>query len=450
MVGRRTMAGAPDCDRRWGDLLLGHVPSLGRALVDSASCIMPSTAPPDIEYLRINMRVRRILFAIFAVHLVMCIRFFHKYVDAAPWLVHVAYAAAALLALLVVLHSRFLFGLFTTTWALVMALAGLLLLVLVAYPRADALREVGRGSDQDDCVRTLVHNVFNLRNPFGFGYFGDPCSTGPSEFFLFWPVQVSTGFFILAPVLWTAAGYWVLRQVTNRAVAVLLTLSLFSSWLFLEMSSEGSDMVAIAWLFTAGTVACGQGLRKERPGLLLVGAFSYVMFAGSRVPLLIVATGSLLVLLMAAGTRAVPVAASVLFATTALYVGSYAVAPDAFTPGHLVGKSLRIIRELGGGLQIIGAVVGLTLVAALALLASRRELRAVARRHYYPLNAMVMAVPMAAAALWDLSRRGYELGTWEGLNYLFLAVPALLVAGGEVISTQTSRAPRSPGAGEIT
>ena len=174
------------------------------------------------------------------------------------------------------------------------------------------------------------------------------------------------------------------------------------------------------------------------------------MFAGSRLPLLIVAAGSLLVFLMAAGTRALPVAASVLFATTALYVGSYAVAPDAFTPGHLVGKSLRIIRELGGGFQMIGAVVGLTLVAALALLASRAELRAVARRHYYLLNLMVMAVPMAAVALWDLSRRGYELGAWEGLHYLFLAVPALLVAGGEAISTQTSRSQRSPDAGEIT
>jgi hypothetical protein len=252
---------------------------------------MPSTAPLDVEYLRTNMKVRRILFAIVAVHLLMCIRFFHKYVDAAPWLLHTAYAATALLALLVVLHSRFLFGLFTTTWTLVMAFAGLFLLVLVAYPRADALREVGRGSDQDDCVRTLVHNVFDLRNPFGFGYFGDPCSTGPSEFFIYWPVQVSTGFFILAPVLWTAVGYWVLSQVTDQAVTVLLTLSLFSSWLFLEMSSVGSDMIAIAWLFAAGTVACEQGIRRERPALLLVGAFAYVMFAGSRVPLLVVTPG---------------------------------------------------------------------------------------------------------------------------------------------------------------
>ena len=411
---------------------------------------MSSTAPPDVEYLRTNMRVRRILFAIFAVQLLMCVRFFHKYVDAAPWLVHAAYATAALLALLVVLDSRFLFGLFTTTWTLVVALGGLFLLVLVAYPKADALREAGRGSDQDDCVRTLVHNVFDLRDPFGFGYFGDPCSTGPSEFFVYWPVQMSTGFFILAPVLWTAFGYWVLSQVTDRAAAVLLTLSLFSSWLFLEMSSVGSDMIAIAWLFTAGTVACDQGLRKERPTLLLLGAFAYVMFAGSRLPLLIVAAGSLLVFLMAAGARAIPVTASVLLATTALYVGSYAVAPDAFTPGHLVGKSLRIIRELGVSLQIIGAVVGLTLVAALALLASRTELRAVARRHYYTMNVLVMAVPMAAVAMWDLSRRGYELGAWEGLHYLFLAVPALLVAGGEAISTQTSRSQLPTDAGEIT
>lgn len=393
----------------------------------------------DVEYLRTNVGVRRILFAIVAVHLLMCIRFFHKYVADAPWLLFGVYAATVLVAFVVVLHSPLLFGLSAKAWTLITALAGLFLLVLVAYPQADALREVGRGSDQDDCVRTLVHNVFDLRNPFGFGYFGDPCSTGPSEFFIYWPVQISAGFFILAPVFWTAAGYWVLSLVADRAVAVLLTLSLFISWLFLEMSSVGSDMIAIAWLFTAGTVACERGFRTGRPPFLIVGALAYVMFAGARVPLLIVAVGSLVVLLMATGRRAVPLVVSVLLATTALYVGSYAVAPDSFTPGHLVAKSLRIMGELGVGFQMLGLVVGLTLAATLAALASRTGLRAIARRHYHSLNVLVITVPMAAVASWDLSRRGYELGTWEGLHYLFLAVPALLVAAGGAISTEASR-----------
>ena len=393
----------------------------------------------DVEYLRTNGGVRRILFAIVAVHLLMCIRFFHKYVADAPWLVFGVYTATVLLAFAVVLHSRLLFGLSAKTWTLIAALAGLFLLVLLAYPRADALGEVGRGSDQDDCVRTLVHNVFDLRNSFGFGYFSDPCSTGPSEFFIYWPVQISAGFFILAPVLWTAVGYCVLSQVADRAVAVLLTLSLFTSWLFLETSSVGSDMIAIAWLFTAGAVACERGFRKGRPAFLIVGALAYVMFAGARVPLLIVAFGSLVVLLMATGRRAFPLVVSVLLATTTLYLGSYAVAPDSFTPGHLVAKSLRIIGALGVGFQVLGLVVGLTLAATLIVLASRAGLRAIARRHYYALNVLVMIVPMAAVAFWDLSRRGYELGTWEGLHYLFLAVPAVLVAAGEAISTRASR-----------
>ena len=51
-------------------------------------------------------------------------------------------------------------------------------------------------------------------------------------------------------------------------------------------------------------------------------------------------------LLMATGRRAFPLVVSVLLGTTALYVGSYAVAPDSFTPGHLVGKYLRIVGEL--------------------------------------------------------------------------------------------------------
>ena len=39
-------------------------------------------------------------------------------------------------------------------------------------------------------------------------------------------------------------------------------------------------------------------------------------------------------------------------------VGTYAVAPDEFTPGHLVGKSARIIRYLGGG-TLVWLVVAL-------------------------------------------------------------------------------------------
>jgi hypothetical protein len=37
---------------------------------------------------------------------------------------------------------------------------------------------------------------------------------------------------------------------------------------------------------------------------------------------------------------------------------------------------------------------------------------------------------MAAVAFWDLSRRGMDPALWEGLHYLFLAVPILLVATG--------------------
>ena len=39
------------------------------------------------------------------------------------------------------------------------------------------------------------------REPFGRGYFGDPCSTGPSEFLWYFPVQVSTLWFGVVPGL---------------------------------------------------------------------------------------------------------------------------------------------------------------------------------------------------------------------------------------------------------
>ena len=39
---------------------------------------------------------------------------------------------------------------------------------------------------------------------------------------------------------------------------------------------------------------------------------------------------------------------------------------------------------------------------------------------------------MAAVALWDLERRGFDPAAWEGLHYLFLGVPALLVVAADL------------------
>jgi hypothetical protein len=195
-------------------------------------------------------------------------------------------------------------ALLTTRRLLGVAVVALAALVAVAYPKADALRAVGRGSDQDDCVQVLVSNVFALRPPYGVGYFGDPCSTGPGEFFVYLPLRLSALYFVVLPSLTVLLGFWVLTLVADRSTAVLLSLTQFVSWLFLELASVGSDLIVIGWLFATATVASREGLRSRRTGLLVAGTAAYALFASSRLPLTVVAVLSGGLLVVVSGRRA--------------------------------------------------------------------------------------------------------------------------------------------------
>ncbi len=373
-------------------------------------------------------RHRALLTVVVAVQLLLSLRFFFKYVEPLPGAAYAAYVVAGLLVWGLLLRSPRLLGLLCRGRVLGVALAGLLVMVAVAYPRADALRAVGRGSDQDDCVRELVGNVLALRAPYGVGYFGDPCSTGPGELVPYLPLALWDGYLVVVPVLAVLLGYRVLRLVTDRGTAVLLSLTQLVCWLFLEMAATGSDLVVIGWLFALATTASTLGLQRHDTVLTFLGGTAYVLFATSRVPLVVVTAASGGVLLALVGARAWRVVAPVLLVATALYVGTWALAPASFRPGHLVGKSVRILRDLGQD-PVTGTTAVVVLVSgASVVLVLRHRLVGVLRRHHGWAHVVSVTAPMAAVAVWDLRRRGFDPAAWEGLHYLYLGVPALLVA----------------------
>jgi hypothetical protein len=158
-----------------------------------------------------------LLTVVVAVQLLLSLRFFFKYVDPLPGAAYAAYVLAGLLVWGVVLRSPRLVGWLCRGRVLGLALLALLVLVVVAYPRADALRSVGRGSDQDDCVRELVGNVLALRAPYGVGYFGDPCSTGPGELVPYLPLALWDGYLVVVPVMAVLLGYRVRRCSPTEA-----------------------------------------------------------------------------------------------------------------------------------------------------------------------------------------------------------------------------------------
>ena len=375
-----------------------------------------------------------LLTVVVAVQLLLSIRFFFKYVDPLPGAAYAVYVVAGLLVWGVGVRSPRLLGLLGRRRVLGLGLLALLVLVSVAYPRADALRSVGRGSDQDDCVRQMVANVLALRAPYGVGYFGDPCSTGPGELVPYLPLALWDDYLVVVPVLAVLLGYRVLTLVTDRGTAVLLSLTQFVCWLFLEMAATGSDLVAIGWLFALGTTASKLALEQRDPVLMWVGGTAYLLFAASRVPLLVVTAASGMVLLAVHGARAWRIVAPGLLGAATLYVGTWALAPDRFRPGHLAGKSVRILHDLGDGRLVWLVPVVVITLGAWGVVVLRHGLVAGLRRHEGWAHLLAVTAPMAAVALWDLGRKGFDPAAWEGLHYLYLGVPALLVVVAQHVS----------------
>jgi hypothetical protein len=214
---------------------------------------------------------------------------------------------------------------------------------------------------------------------------------------------------------------------------VLLSLTQLCSWLFLELATTGSDLLVIGWVFAAAVACSWVGVRDRRRWLVPAGATAYWLFATSRVPLVIVAAASAVLLLLAVGPRALRMVAPAVALTALLYAASYALAPAQFEPGHLVTKSGRVLRDLVDGPGVVAlVVVGLLLVAG-AVLAGRSDLVALVRRHFLPLQVAVLALPMALVSLWDLLRHDLDPAAWEGLHYVYVAVPVLLVTAADRI-----------------
>ncbi len=106
-----------------------------------------------------------------------------------------------------------------------------------------------------------------------------------------------------------------------------------------------------------------------------------------------------------------------------------------------MGKSGRILRDLGQDRVIATAAVVVLVTGASAVLVLRHRLVWVVRRHHGWAHLVAVTAPMAAVAVWDLERRGFDPAAWEGLHYLYLGVPALLVAVAQHRGPPTARWP---------
>jgi hypothetical protein len=379
---------------------------------------------------------------VIALQLLLSIRAFFKYVPFATWLTFLIFTVAGVgLSYLALRNTRLrvLVSDLRTFWG---ALSILTVALVVAYPKADALRHERRGSDQDNCIKLFVDNVLALREPYSLSYYGNPCSTGPAELLPYLPVHVSTLYFPLVAVASVGLGYLLLSRLAEPRVAVLLS-STQVSLLFLEMAAAGSDFILIGWLFTWAVVLTEQGLREKQRATLALGVTAYILFAGSRMPFVAVTVASLLILLILFRRRAVVPTATVLVSTAAIYAAAYVAGPSTFSPRHTIGKAVQLVESL----DLAGAIlVASALAACLAGFVFSAGLRRMTGQSFLAANFLLVWLPLAIAGLGDLVAKNFSLTTWEGVGYMLVTVPALLatVAGWYRVSDVERRPTSTP------
>ena len=122
-----------------------------------------------------------------------------------PAAIPVWVAVPVVLAIIGVALAAWRRGILPPAWVLAAAGVVTLVIAFLVYPRADALRQVLRGSDQDDAVIAVAMGLARGEYPFAtLTYLGNPVSAGPLWGLAHFPFA-ATGTYILAPVLALAA-----------------------------------------------------------------------------------------------------------------------------------------------------------------------------------------------------------------------------------------------------
>lgn len=309
---------------------------------------------------------------------------------------------------------------------------GLFFLLVAAnallYPRADALKFQGRGSNQDDAMIGAVHALLHGTNPFEtVTYNGDPPSAGPGWILLAIPFVLAHAYVLLTPVCVLVLALALRRGGASEDAPARCLLLLMTSLAFWELMVVGSDFLALAsviglaalvlhatsqrggWPFAAASVLFGMAVTGRFMFAYLVplvACFLWRRDKATSVRFLIVAGGTML----------------------ALHVGFYLWNPHAYTPAWTVTKGAHM---QGTGLLSI-ALVACALIGGWSLITVRDTRPSWLFRIW-----VCMVVPLGFLALGDLKGRGWDLASWEGANYLALPMPILAAAA--VLAGERSR-----------
>lgn len=283
------------------------------------------------------------------------------------------------------------------------------------YPRVDALKAEGRGSDEDDALIVTAERLVTGQRPLYVAtYLGNTPSVGPAWAALVAPLAVTRTYALLTPLA-LAVLVWTVRRAgggdTGTALALMLPLASIGFW---ELSVTGSDLFAVGVLFVV-LAALAWGWRAPVAGTSVAALVLACAAASSRAAFAWV-TASVALFMWRTRRVGVGIVAGATAATVAVEAWFWWPDPDR-TPLYLIAKLTGLLGAPGVALAVAAAVA--SMAWALSMLDDAIE-------SWWSGLWIMLVLPLAIISVGTLRALGWRVADWQAAGYVEAAVPALV------------------------
>ena len=339
-------------------------------------------------------------------------KYLGDYADFAAFAALLATAAAYAAIMHPALGRRFLEPIGRGPWVAALVLAAVVLVSLLVYPIADALKEQMRGSDVDDGVIVSVQALFNGENPYSkTTYYGNPIFTGPGLILLYAPF-VSVNLYALgAGAALGTCAFLLKRAYGSWVVASLFVALAASSLLFWELVAVGSDLIFVGSCFLAMLLLLQHSGSRRAFFLCAVfcGMISTARIVFFYIPFLV----GVLLWPRSKGDAIKFVAVSSMV-VIGLHLAFFLWGPETYTPLLLFGKGDQLITGGATYFTVLLCLVGGGLILRAAYLGPDWWVAALF---------LGLVTPLSLVAVAEMIANDWQFAIWHAANYFMPAVP---------------------------
>ena len=286
---------------------------------------------------------------------------------------------------------------------------------VVAYPKVDARRVHGLGSDEDDALIQTAERLVTFQRPLYIPtYLGNAPSVGPGWALLMSPLAVTGMYPLLTPLAMAVLISTVRRSGGGEAGTALALALPLASPAFWELFAAGSDLFAIGVLFVVLTRLAWSGWKAASKKSIAAAAL--VCAAASARASFAWVTACVSLFMWRKGRPGAALAAGVTAATVAAEAWFWLPRSEQ-TPLSLISK-LSGLLGIGGSVMAVAAAVASVAWASLHLGDSIES--------WWLGLWVTLVVPLAIVSLGVLAALGWQIAEWQAAGYVEVAVPALV------------------------